>query len=123
MRIEKNTFSIKISQRIFSTFVTCALVPVCCVALMAYFTVTRHLEAQTLENLRHAAKSLAKTINDRLQLMANELQLIGSVTPDQRRVNDHPHSGWLGFYRHRREKTGARSAPVVAGETGCEAPG
>jgi hypothetical protein len=39
------------------------------------------------------------------------------------RVNDHPYSGWLGFYRHRREKTGARSAPVVAGETGCEAPG
>ena len=30
-------------------------------------------------------------------------------------VNDHPHSGWLGFYRHRREKTGARSAPIVAG--------
>ena len=39
------------------------------------------------------------------------------------RVNDHPHSGWLGFYRHGRQKTGARSAPVVAGETGCEAPG
>jgi hypothetical protein len=38
-------------------------------------------------------------------------------------VNDHPHSGWLGFKRHRRQKTGARSAPVVAGETGCEAPG
>ncbi len=39
------------------------------------------------------------------------------------RVNDHPRSGWLGFYRHRREKTGARSAPIVEGETGCEAPG
>jgi hypothetical protein len=39
------------------------------------------------------------------------------------RINDHPHSGWLGFYRHRREKTGARSAPIVAGVTGCFAPG
>ena len=38
-------------------------------------------------------------------------------------VNDHPHSGWFEFYRHRREKTGARNAPVVAGETGCETPG
>jgi len=23
------------------------------------------------------------------------------------RVNDHPHSGWLGFYRHRRKRRGA----------------
>jgi hypothetical protein len=40
-------------------------------------------------------------------------------------VNDHPgpRSGWLEFFRHRREKTGARSAPIVAGGTGCEAPG
>ena len=38
-------------------------------------------------------------------------------------VNDHPHSGWLGFYRHRREKTGARSAPIVVGGTGCKASG
>ena len=38
-------------------------------------------------------------------------------------VNDHPQSGWLGFYRHRREKTGIRSTPIVAGGTGCEAPG
>ena len=80
MRIETKTFSSKISQRIFATFVTCALVPVCCVAVLAYFTVTRHLEAQTLESLRHAAKSHAKTLDDRLHLMANELQLISSVT-------------------------------------------
>ena len=38
-------------------------------------------------------------------------------------VNDHPHSGWLGFCRERRQKTGARSALIVAGETGCKAPG
>jgi hypothetical protein len=37
------------------------------------------------------------------------------IRPKGRGVNDPPHSGWLGFYRHRREKTGARSAPVVAG--------
>ena len=80
MRIEKNPFSSKISQRIFATFVTCALVPVCCVAVLAYFTVTRHLEAQTLESLRHAAKTQAKTLDDRLKLISNELRLVSSVT-------------------------------------------
>ena len=84
MGLETKTFSSKISQRIFATFVTCALVPVCCVAVLAFFTVTRHLEAQTLESLRHAAKSQAKTLGDRLHLVANELQLISSMTPDQK---------------------------------------
>jgi len=36
----------------------------------------------------------------------------------RREFNGHPHSGWLGFYRQRRQKTGARSAPIVVGETG-----
>ncbi|MGD2187927.1 MAG: hypothetical protein PVI71_17480 [Desulfobacterales bacterium] len=33
-------------------------------------------------------------------------------------VNDHPQRGWFGFYRHRRVKTGVRSAPIAAGGTG-----
>jgi len=28
-------------------------------------------------------------------------------------VKDHPHSGWLGFCRQRRQKTGARGALIV----------
>ncbi|MGD2098899.1 MAG: HD domain-containing protein [Desulfobacterales bacterium] len=86
MRLQTNTFSSKISRHIFATFVTCALVPVCGVAVLAYFTVTRHLETQTLESLRHAAKSQAKTLDDRLHLVANELELISSVTQDQKRI-------------------------------------
>jgi hypothetical protein len=38
-------------------------------------------------------------------------------------VNDHPHNGWLGFCRQRRQKTGKRSVPIDAGETGCKATG
>ena len=34
------------------------------------------------------------------------------------RVNDLPHDRRLAFYRHRREKTGARSDPIVARGTG-----
>jgi len=86
MHLETKTFGSKISRRIFATFVTCALVPLVCVAVLAYFTVTRHLEAQTHDSLRHAAKSQAKILNDRLQLVANELQLISSVTQKQKRI-------------------------------------
>ncbi|MBW2469870.1 MAG: HD domain-containing protein [Deltaproteobacteria bacterium] len=86
MLLETKTFSSKISQRIFATFVTCALFPLTCVVVLAYFTVTRHLEAQTLENLRHAAKAQAKTLADRLHLVANELLLIDSAAQDRRPI-------------------------------------
>ena len=95
MPLETKTFRSKISQRIFTTFVTCALVPVFCMAVMAYFTVTGHLEEQTLDSLRHAVKSQAKTLNDRLMLAANELQLISSVTLDQKRIKTANLDIWL----------------------------
>lgn len=98
MQLETKTFSSKISRRIFVTFVTCALVPLVCVAVLAYFTVTRHLKAQTLDSLRHAAKSQAKTIDDRLQQVANELQLISPVTQIPKRIE----SGNLDVLLHDR---------------------
>jgi HD-GYP domain-containing protein (c-di-GMP phosphodiesterase class II)/HAMP domain-containing protein len=95
MRIEKNTFKSKISQRIFTSFVTCALFPVFCTAVMAYFTVSWHLEERTLDSLRHALKSHAKTLNDRLIGAAKELQLISSVTLDQNRIKTANLDIWL----------------------------
>jgi hypothetical protein len=89
MRLKTKTFSSKISRRIFATFVACALVPVGCVAVLAYVKVTRHLEVQTLDSLRHAVKSQAKILDDRLKLVANELRLISSVTRHQKRVELH----------------------------------
>ena len=89
MRLEKKTFSSKISRRIFATFVICALVPVGCIAVLAYFKVTRHLEVQALDGLRHAVKSQAKTLVDRLELVENELKLIDSVIKNQKHIESH----------------------------------
>ena len=89
MRLQIKTFSSKISQRIFATFVICALVPVGCVAVLAYFKVTRHLQVQALDGLRHAAKAQTKTLVDRLELVEDELKLIGSVTKNQKRIEPH----------------------------------
>lgn len=86
MRLEIKIFSSKISQRIFATFVICALIPVGCVAVLAYFKVTRHLHVQALDGLRHAAKSQTKTLVDRLELVESELRLIDSVIKNQKRI-------------------------------------
>jgi HAMP domain-containing protein len=89
MRLEIKTFSSKISQRIFTTFVICALVPVGCVAVLAYFKVVRHLQVQALDGLRHAAKSQTKTLVDRLELVESELRLVDSVIKNQKRIEPH----------------------------------
>ena len=86
MWLETKTFSSKISRRIFATFVTCALLPVGCVAILAYFKVTRHLEVQALESLYHAVKSQAMTLDDRLHMAADELRFIGSVIKNQKQI-------------------------------------
>jgi hypothetical protein len=102
MRIETKTFSSKISQRIFATFVVCALVPVVCVAFLAYFKVAQHLETQTLDNLRHAAKSLAKTLNDRLHMMTDELRLVALLSEDPIPVGSQNFSHLLNDRLHKR---------------------
>ena len=86
MRLELETFSSKISRRIFSTFVICALVPVGCVAVLTYLKVTGHLQVQALDGLRHTAKSQTKTLVDRLKLAESELRLIDSLINNQKRI-------------------------------------
>jgi shikimate kinase len=67
----------------------------------------------------------AETVRERMLQDINTANFRPALTSKGliEEVNDHPPSGWLGFYRQRRQKTGARSAPIVAGGTGCEAPG
>jgi putative nucleotidyltransferase with HDIG domain len=76
MLFRTTIFSSKISRRIFATFVTCALTPVLCLAVLAYFQVTRHLQDQTVDSLRHAAKSQARTLFERLDFAEKELEFI-----------------------------------------------
>jgi putative nucleotidyltransferase with HDIG domain len=76
LKIETKIFSSKISKRIFATFVACALLPVVCLAIIAYFQVTSHLQNQALKSLRHASKFQAKNLVDRLNNLENELEII-----------------------------------------------
>ena len=79
MKIETKIFSSKISKRIFLTFVISALLPVVCLATIAYFQVTRNLQEQTIKNLRHAVKFQTQELNSRLNDLENELEIISST--------------------------------------------
>jgi HAMP domain-containing protein len=83
LKVETTIFSSKISKRIFTTFVACALLPIVCFAIFVYFQVTKHLQNNTVNTLRGSVKSLALRIDDQLKVLENELEFI-SLT-----MNDH----------------------------------
>ncbi|MGD9302113.1 MAG: hypothetical protein PVI13_11095, partial [Desulfobacterales bacterium] len=83
MRLEKKIFQSKISLRIFATFVTCALLPVVCLAILVYFQVTDHLSRQTLRSLHQAVKSHSRTLLNRLELVEDNLRLLSSVADER----------------------------------------
>ena len=83
LKVETTIFSSKISKRIFTTFVACALLPIVCFAIVVYFQVTSYLQNYTINGLRGSVKSLALSIDDQLKVLENELEFI-SLT-----MNDH----------------------------------
>jgi signal transduction histidine kinase len=83
LKVETTIFSSKLSKRVFTTFVACALLPIVCFAILVYFQVTNYLQNYTINALRGSVKSLALSIDDQLKVLENELEFI-SLT-----INDH----------------------------------
>ena len=86
LQIKTTFFSSKISKRIFTTFLACALLPIFCFATLAYFQVTNHLKKRTGSSLRGAVKSLALSIDDHLKYLENELEFISISLNDHNEV-------------------------------------
>jgi signal transduction histidine kinase len=76
LKIKTSIFNSKISKRVFTTFLACALLPIFCFATLAYFQVSNHLKKHTVSNLRDSVKSLALSIDDHLKFLENELEFI-----------------------------------------------
>ena len=85
-KVETTVFSSKISKRIFTTFVACALLPIVCFAILIYFQVTNYLQNHTIHALRGSVKSLALSIDDQLKVLENELEFISLTTNDHNSV-------------------------------------
>jgi signal transduction histidine kinase len=83
LKVKTTVFSSKISKRIFTAFVACALLPIVCFAILVYFQVTNYLQNNTVNTLRGSVKSLALSIDDQLKVLENELEFISLA------MNDH----------------------------------
>ncbi|HEX9748603.1 MAG TPA: ATP-binding protein [Methylomirabilota bacterium] len=65
-RLDARMFSSKVARRAFVTFIACALLPVCALAILAFQQVTSQLQEQAQRRLQQTSKQLAMGLLKRL---------------------------------------------------------
>ncbi|MEX2222852.1 MAG: ATP-binding protein [Candidatus Rokuibacteriota bacterium] len=67
MKLDTRVFSSKVARRTFVLFVSCALLPVCGLAILAFWQVTSELHEQSQRRLQQASKAVAIVLFNRLR--------------------------------------------------------
>jgi len=82
MRLTTRVFTSTVARRTFVLFVTCALVPVCGLAILAFWQVTSQLHEQSQRRLQQSSKAVAIVLFNRLRAAEAALE------PAAARVDD-----------------------------------
>jgi len=94
MKINTKIFQSKIARRIFLMFVSCALLPVFCLSIVAYKNVTSQLRLQSVKRMQQSAKAHGLSLYEKLLFLETGLKLFASSlrkvseTPIQTRFED-----------------------------------
>jgi signal transduction histidine kinase/ActR/RegA family two-component response regulator len=96
MRLDTRVFASTVARRTFTLFVICALLPVCGLAILAFWQVTSELHEQSQRRLQQSSKAVAIILFNRLRAAERALEaaadrLDGPVTREAR----HPFEGVL----------------------------
>lgn len=87
----------KVARRIFVLFVTCALLPVCVLALLSLQRVSARLEVDSHEHLRQVAKNAGMAIFGGLNLLQAELESMSIPSGGEaRRISRRPDRSAVG---------------------------
>ncbi len=78
MKLEWKALRSKVARRIFTLFVSCALVPIACLAVLSYILVSKQLSEQSRRRLHQASKSVGMGIVERLQTVDSSLGIMAS---------------------------------------------
>src|SRR6266700_6287056 len=76
MKIERTFLHSKVARRIFFLFISCALLPICILAIVSFFQVAAKLHSQNQLELKQASKARGMTILERLETLDAEIQTI-----------------------------------------------
>ncbi len=127
MRLDGRMFSSQVARRAFVTFIACALLPVCALAIVAFQQVTSQLREQAERRLHQSSKQVAMVLLKRLLAAEDGLGQVGERSTAPRR---HPgpltSAMWTGAEGPDRvlfgemappTLTAAQAASVAAGKT------
>lgn len=80
MRIDSNSvFSLlhsKVARRMLAIFVLCAFLPVCVLGGLSLWQVSRKLQSETYQRVRHASKNAGMSLLEALAAVSSELEII-----------------------------------------------
>src|SRR3954453_6123033 len=76
MKIERTFLHSKVARRIFFLFVSCALLPICALAVLSFFQMTSKLQSQNQLELRQASKARGMSIVERLETLDVEIKIV-----------------------------------------------
>jgi HD-GYP domain-containing protein (c-di-GMP phosphodiesterase class II) len=82
LRLDWRTHQSRVARRVFSLFVTCALLPVGVFACIAYRQVVDELEREALDRLHRESKNAGMSILERLLLLDDGIQKVLATLPD-----------------------------------------
>jgi len=78
MKLDTKIFQSKIARRIFLMFISCALLPVFCLSIVAYRNVTKQLHEQSIKRLQRSVKGYGMAVIERLVFLETGLKLLAS---------------------------------------------
>ena len=83
MHFEEKIFSSKISRRVFATFITCAIVPIVCLAILVYIQITSYLKDQASNSAENTTLHYRRLMRFIIYQMArNGFEVINPFTKD-----------------------------------------
>ena len=80
-RLDMRMFSSQVARRAFVTFIACALVPVCALAVLAFQQVTSQLQEQSQRRLQQTSKQVGMALLNRLMAAEAALGQTGDAKP------------------------------------------
>jgi len=96
MKLDTRVFTSTVARRTFTLFVLCALLPVCGLAILAFWQVTSQLHEQSQRRLRQSSKAVAITLFNRLRAAERALEAaVDRVDGPGTREARHPFNGLL----------------------------
>ena len=78
MKIDKSFLHSKLARRIFSMFITCAMLPIAGLFILSYSQVTAQLSSQNHKRLKQAVKLYSLSVYERLLFLEADMQLLRS---------------------------------------------